>query len=734
MELSDSERELEGRPGTLVQLSHVEERELTISATSGSVQRADFPHNPKIRRWDSAGVVKVEAPSAAEGYLGLEDGVEVKFGAGEYRTGDYWLIPARSALGTVEWEPDPTDSTQPDAQSRHGVAHHYCRLAILDLDSTGFKVVEDCRTFFPATTELITVSYLGGDGQEMMPSAGGLPQLLRVGVARGSRPVPNATVQFVAERDGRLATTMSALATSTTTTVPVRTDANGVAECAWSLDPGAPTLGSQHVTATLLDSSGDPAANAPIRFSANLSLAREVAYDPSACPDLAGVTNLQDAIDQLCRREQGGHGCCETTIGKEGEFATIEEALANLLERGHWDNCLCLLPGEHTVSSGLPMLQEVSDLSVHVRIRGCGPSTRLVVTDTPWMLRQLGSFQMEQVVVRIEAQETALRLLGCREVSFRSCVVSGAVGRGALIEISEAQRILLRDNVISLVGGSARFGPHEFLHAFPPAARLFQRDFQNDDEFRRAALGAAEELSRIPFEERRHMVERMAADLQAVRAQLDQDVAALYDRFIQVAGAEGVDVQRIADLLEVFRRTAAAGTGLVLVVGDAEADTILDNNRIYGVVSLYGEPGESNLNRDYLHLFRRQVIAGAISLDAGPGVLHAHDNHFARLVIGVKKLSEIRGVIEEQGGGIGDLYKSAFFTDNLFETGNNQLLADALSLSSNTFDPADPPLLGVALARRATYIGNQASDEYVLVNATGTDAQAANLGIRIEDA
>ncbi len=115
-------------------------------------------------------------------------------------------------------------------------------------------------------------------------------------------------------------------------------------------------------------------------------------------------------------------------------------------------------------------------------------------------------------------------------------------------------------------------------------------------------------------------------------------------------------------------------------------------------------------------------------------MLHAHDNHFARLVIGVKKLSEIRGVIEEQGGGIGDLYKSAFFTDNLFETGNNQLLADALSLSSNTFDPADPPLLGVALARRATYIGNQASDEYVLVNATGTDAQAANLGIRIEDA
>ena len=45
-------------------------------------------------------------PRRPEGWLALEDGVEIQFVDPQnsvYRTGDYWLIPARVATGDVEW-------------------------------------------------------------------------------------------------------------------------------------------------------------------------------------------------------------------------------------------------------------------------------------------------------------------------------------------------------------------------------------------------------------------------------------------------------------------------------------------------------------------------------------------------------------------------------------------------------------------------------------------------------
>ena len=53
-ELFDDTQHPTGRPGTLVKLLKVEGQVLTIdpSTAIGSVQCADFPNNPKIRRWD----------------------------------------------------------------------------------------------------------------------------------------------------------------------------------------------------------------------------------------------------------------------------------------------------------------------------------------------------------------------------------------------------------------------------------------------------------------------------------------------------------------------------------------------------------------------------------------------------------------------------------------------------------------------------------------------------------
>jgi len=65
--------------------------------------------HPLLRRWDQQGPgLSGGAVSVAEGaWLNLEDGVQVWFQAGgSYRTGDYWIIPARTLTADVEWPLD----------------------------------------------------------------------------------------------------------------------------------------------------------------------------------------------------------------------------------------------------------------------------------------------------------------------------------------------------------------------------------------------------------------------------------------------------------------------------------------------------------------------------------------------------------------------------------------------------------------------------------------------------
>jgi hypothetical protein len=71
---------------------------------------------------------------------------------GTYRTGDYWLIPARTATGDVEWpkERDEEGNPIPEALPPHGIEHHYAPLAIISVNGDGVAV-EDCRCRFSLT-------------------------------------------------------------------------------------------------------------------------------------------------------------------------------------------------------------------------------------------------------------------------------------------------------------------------------------------------------------------------------------------------------------------------------------------------------------------------------------------------------------------------------------------------------------------------------------------------------
>jgi hypothetical protein len=165
VEVLDDATELAGLPGVLVQIVKIEpDNLLTLSAAlPNSFAVLDSDGNPthlKVRRWDSDGTGG-DGLALSGSFADLEGGIQVKFDTtGSYRTGDYWLIPARTVpgqYGDIEWPQD--ESKNPLALLPFGILHHYCKLAILSVQSSKVTLVEDCRKEFPPLTELPT----GGD-------------------------------------------------------------------------------------------------------------------------------------------------------------------------------------------------------------------------------------------------------------------------------------------------------------------------------------------------------------------------------------------------------------------------------------------------------------------------------------------------------------------------------------------------------------------------------------------
>jgi hypothetical protein len=150
VEAIDDDYTLEGRSSDLLRVEKVfrEEQKVLLSAAPHKVGQ-DLSRHPFLRRWDQPGTENAGGALLVQerDWLPLEDGVEICFGqgsegseGGDYRSGDYWLIPARTATGDVEW---PLDQGNPAARPPHGIQHYYAPLAIITF---GDKVQEeDCR-------------------------------------------------------------------------------------------------------------------------------------------------------------------------------------------------------------------------------------------------------------------------------------------------------------------------------------------------------------------------------------------------------------------------------------------------------------------------------------------------------------------------------------------------------------------------------------------------------------
>ena len=156
VEVLDDESSLKRVPNALAQIDSIDPdtREITLkSSMAWLANRTGL----KLRRWDQSG-----ASASATGintslanWVDLEGGIQVAFStAGTFNAGDYWLIPARTVTGEIEWPPYQIPNTSPVPQPPAGIRHHYARLALVDVIGGAVAVREDCRTPFPALTEI----------------------------------------------------------------------------------------------------------------------------------------------------------------------------------------------------------------------------------------------------------------------------------------------------------------------------------------------------------------------------------------------------------------------------------------------------------------------------------------------------------------------------------------------------------------------------------------------------
>lgn len=181
VEVQDDDSVLLNQPDKLLVVQSIDRT--TVSATLAgrtmSTVGADPTKHPLLRRWDQKagdpaenGLTLSSADNAAliaEGnWQALENGVQIEFQPADdpnkntYRTGDYWLIPARTATGNVEWptvtpkdsQGNPIKDTSgnpvvvPVALPPRGVLHHYAPLALITFDGNNVTFQTDCRSQF----------------------------------------------------------------------------------------------------------------------------------------------------------------------------------------------------------------------------------------------------------------------------------------------------------------------------------------------------------------------------------------------------------------------------------------------------------------------------------------------------------------------------------------------------------------------------------------------------------
>lgn len=165
VEVVDDDIVLGNRAEPLRQVASVRADQGLVTFAGNSSSRAGFDatKHPLLRRWDQKqgdprrggselrdGAVILREGDGERFWIALENGVQVQFTPAkpqnDYRTGDYWTVPARVATGDLLW---PQANGEPQAMPPEGVQHVYAPLALVSFDDKNqLKTQRSCRLKF----------------------------------------------------------------------------------------------------------------------------------------------------------------------------------------------------------------------------------------------------------------------------------------------------------------------------------------------------------------------------------------------------------------------------------------------------------------------------------------------------------------------------------------------------------------------------------------------------------
>ena len=660
VEIADDAVELEGLPRQLRQVDAVDTDRLVLILRTPADPLAALPNgvdpvrHPTVRRWDAArGVVLTPDGS---GWIHLENGIQVRFTAGRYVSGDYWQFPARTAIvdpasGTIEW---PQDAGAPAALPPAGVVHHACPLALVRVVDNGgpaTSVNDDCRDLFPPVTSLTNLFYVGGDGQEARRGDANFPSLpsaLSVRVASGSVPVAGARVGFtVTQGAGQVVPTVAV------------TDSQGRIDAAWTLDPNTLT---QTCEAHLLDHAGAPVAHQVVTFHAT----------------------VQEAQGE-------GHGCC-TCIGPGGDFPTIEVAVRELLSRGERDLCLCLLSGDHVVEA-LEVQVDAKERPFHLMVHGCGRGSRVLAIGG-WQLRGWGSLHLRDFDL-LFATDVGLLTETVDEVLLDGLHVRGIVAQNALVRVHDAGSVLVTGCLLSPWTELDLRRLTDLLSSLPPLDKPWQaRPERLVDTVNEVATALSETppdvrhdlavgLRKLAGDGRRRLPSGLADQLVGLADLLDREPpdAGLAGALLRLPGGVGVLAPSVA--LEVGARDEVqeriADRSLVRA-----ARVLVLRNEIQGDVSLYGRRSPESLTPAEREALGGWAKGGGLGTGVA-GTVHVRENRFQRLLVSVGMVKAMRELGLQGQGPLVTIYEVLQVTDNVIDGQEGQLLARHVALGGNEF-------------------------------------------------
>ncbi|HEX8397438.1 MAG TPA: DUF6519 domain-containing protein [Pyrinomonadaceae bacterium] len=162
VEIVDDNYTLNNSAGKLLKVTVIDRDEMsvTVDGTTEILADAGSKNHALLRRWDQKpgnsddrdlvlgadNAANIIEGTGNNNWLTLEDGIRIQFVKTEegssarssYHTGDYWLIPARTATGGIIWEQE--ENGNPKAQPPNGIEHHYAPLGVIDNGD-----LTDCR-------------------------------------------------------------------------------------------------------------------------------------------------------------------------------------------------------------------------------------------------------------------------------------------------------------------------------------------------------------------------------------------------------------------------------------------------------------------------------------------------------------------------------------------------------------------------------------------------------------